>query len=143
MRVGALRGLPQGGVVKFSIYLETAETAMVIFADDGPQFMPATVCPPMGSPRAGKNEVWIKSWGANHGVLEALIEAGIVTKLPVVCECGNAFATLCALTAEAIAARNEAFDALPGLRDLQTKAYERRARLGLSPPHSQAQEQTR
>ncbi len=71
--------------------------ALRLFTQEGPMAT-ATVnvpCHPLGP-----NEVLIKDFAENRGVLEALVEAGVVRRTGAVCRVGHAEAHVCDLLIE-------------------------------------------
>jgi hypothetical protein len=70
---GSLRTL------KFARY-ESGETALRILSDNGEWQSTATVSLlPYGAPHPGRLGLWLKTWGGNEGLPEALAAAGVVT----------------------------------------------------------------
>ena len=81
MNIGPTEYL-DGGDVVFSTYKESGGTAIVIIdPNTGLSLAVATVnLAPYGAPEIGPEQVWLKGWGENKGLPEALERAGIVRR---------------------------------------------------------------
>lgn len=128
MRIGPMRHMPDGGALKWSIYVETGEIAIVVFSDSGEPLMTLTVCPPLGAVRCGEDEIWVKDWSENEGSVRALETAGIAHRNGLITPCGHVWATQMTLTPDAIAKKDAAFALEPGLLKLRRDAFARRTK---------------
>jgi len=90
----------QGGTVYFNEY-ELGGIAIQVFGEEGPEYT-ATVALAGNDP--GENCVWLKGWGANEDVPEALEAAGIVELTGITRRTGFAVAQHAKLTEKALAA---------------------------------------
>lgn len=99
MIVGRTKYSPGGGHIGFGRYAND-QVAMWVTAPDGEREYIATVnLEELDAPEPGLNQLWIKTWSENAGVLEALIEAGVVTDTGQRFHCAHdAFAALVTLT---------------------------------------------
>ena len=79
--------------IEFQKYAEGG-IAMQLWCEDGPMGK-ATVCVP-GFPLES-NQVLIKDWSENEGMLKALVDAGIVRDTGMVAPAGYAEANVCEL----------------------------------------------
>jgi hypothetical protein len=67
------------GTLRFNRY-RSGETALQILDDDGEPLSTATVSLlPYGAPHPGRVGLWLKTWGGNEGLPDALAAAGVVT----------------------------------------------------------------
>lgn len=121
MKVAGWKHWTSGGNVRFSHYVESGEDALIIVADNGERLTTATVALWPPSPRAEDGEAWLKGWGQNEGLPEALQAAGIVTLTDRFEATGYEAAQLAKLTPEAIAYRD-------ANRDPEAKAAQEAAR---------------
>ena len=65
------------GTLKFNVY-QSGETALQILDDSGEPLWTATVSlVPYGAPHPGRLGLWLKGWGGNEGLPEALAAAGV------------------------------------------------------------------
>lgn len=110
MKVGPTR-YSRGGRIYWSFYEASGETAIVILAEDGQPELTATVALWPPSPRAEDPNVWLKVWGPNEGIDDALVKAGVVTLTDTFEQAGFCQARLATLTPEAIADRDLSMDA--------------------------------
>lgn len=95
-----------GGVVGWAQY-DTGSTAIVILSPTGERELTATVNlwdPP--PPYFNDDECYLKGWGGNEGVIEALVAAGVVTLTGREWPAGYCTAVLARLTPEAKADRD-------------------------------------
>ncbi len=95
--------LPKGMYeVKLYLYQVRGETALTIWQGDLPQ-MTATVLLE-DHPTPDERHVWIKSWMENEGLMQALIDAGVIRSAKAVQPINRVIATLHELTAPAVEA---------------------------------------
>lgn len=90
MKIGKTK-YSNGGNVRVARYGD-GRKALVVLASDGQREMTATVNIPECS-LLGPDEVFIKEWGENEGILQALITAQIVTPTDTVVNVGQHDAT--------------------------------------------------
>ncbi len=103
--------------IEFHHYASSGEHAIVLRTADGEPLATATVALWPPCPMADRTQVWLKDWGGNEGLPEALEAAGVLKLNGITHPTGYALARLADLTPaafEAIAARPE--------RDLHTQA---------------------
>lgn len=67
------------GTLRFNRY-KSGETALQIFDESGePQWTATVSLVPYGAQHPGRLGLWLKGWGGNEGLPEALAAAGVVT----------------------------------------------------------------
>lgn len=66
----------QGGTVVFAEYAN-GDTAIIIESESGEREGILTVCI-VPAPKPGPDQVWVKTWSENEGILEAAIVSGII-----------------------------------------------------------------
>lgn len=77
LKVGPF-GCSKGGVIEFGRY-QSGEIAIQIFNRYGEPEATATVSlVPYGAPPPGERGVYLKDWSENEGIVQALVDAGIV-----------------------------------------------------------------
>jgi len=94
---------PYAGRIRFGQYSDGA-TAIEIHEDE-PVCRATVSLEDLDAPPIEPHQVWIKTWGENEGVLDALIAAGVVTLAnapPFIVNQWGAHAILCDLTPAAI-----------------------------------------
>ncbi len=83
-------------VVRFARYRDTGHVAIRLEDPEGMPFATATVNAP--DVFLEGDEVLIKNWSENEGILDALVRAGIVKVTPMRVTVGRAVAPVCKLT---------------------------------------------
>ena len=53
--------------------------ALMLYLNDGEQLSKVSVNLPDGTPRPATNCVWVKTWSENEGMVEQLVEKGVLT----------------------------------------------------------------
>ncbi len=102
MKVGPTPYCSTGGVINWSHYAESGETAILLVAEDTREpLLHMTVAPHPPNRRAGPDEVWLRDWSEAQGVPEALVEAGVVVLTGELAPLGRVQARLGVLTPEA------------------------------------------
>lgn len=102
MKMGRTQFAPEG-VISWSHYVETGENALILNSEDGEPLLKLTVSPePDAGRRAADDEIWVRTWGENTGVLTALVSSGIATETTEAARCGYEIAWLAKLTPRAL-----------------------------------------
>lgn len=74
--------------------------SLQLLTPDGLHFCTASVWAETEPGELGLNQILIKNWTENQGVLEALEEAGVVKRTPIICPVGYVYAHVCDLLIE-------------------------------------------
>lgn len=102
MKIGPSR-YSKGGTIMWGAY-DTGEIAMRVFNELGePESTPTVNVSPYGADRAPPGHVWLKGWGENQGIPEALEAAGVCRRIGKEFSTGYEVAELAQLTDEALA----------------------------------------
>lgn len=106
LKIGPTR-YSSGGILRFGRYRSGEIAIEVVNAAGEPELKATVSVVPYGAPMPGEHGLYIKNWSENEGILDALVEAGVIELTGHVFCLGHVQADHAILTEKWVAALGE------------------------------------